>query len=180
MDDKKWEEEAMNICLPGICAKFHQNINAMDTLVNKTGTKRIVECASDRLWGTGMPLSDPACLDHAKWISQGILGQILEHIRDEVLNSRIHSYHQPMPTTCTTSEYQISNQNIPELRHDPDLASCTLLPSVGDPTGAESCTSASTTPTSDTTASDTDPGDAQNHHLHTTTMDGIQLVTNSS
>ena len=180
MDDKKWEEEAMNICLPGIRAKFHQNINAMDTLVNKTGTKRIVECASDRLWGTGMPLSDPACLDHAKWISQGILGQILERIRDEVLNSRIHSYHQPMPTTCTTSEDQISNQNILELRHDPDLASCTLLPSVGDPTRAESCTSASTTPTSDTTASDTDPGDAQNHHLHTTTMDGIQPVTNSS
>ena len=127
-----------------------------------------------------MPLSDPACLDHTKWISQGILGQILECIHDKVLNSRIHSYHQPMPTICTTSEYQISNQNIPELRHDPDLASCTSLPSVGDPTGAESCTSASTTPTSDTTASDTDPGDAQNHRLHTTTMDGIQPVTNSS
>ena len=72
MDDKKWEEEAMNICLPGIRAKFHQNTNAMDTLINKTGTKRIVECASDRLWGTGMPLNDPACLDHTKWISQRI------------------------------------------------------------------------------------------------------------
>ena len=180
MDDKKWEEEAMNICFPGIRAKFHQNVNALDTLVNKTGTKRIVECASDRLWGTGIPLSDPACLDHAKWISQGILGQILERIRDEVLNSRIHSYHQPTPTTCTTSEDQISNHNTLELRHDPYLASCTLLPSVGGPTRAESCTSASTTPTSDTTASDTDPGDAQNHHLHTTTMDGIQPVTNSS
>ena len=85
-----------------------------------------------------------------------------------------------MPTTCTTSEDQISNHNTLELRHDPYLASCTLLPSVGGPTRAESCTSASTTPTSDTTASDTDPGDAQNHHLHTTAMDGIQPVTNSS
>ena len=62
MDDKKWEEEAMNICLSGILAKFHQNANAMDTLMNKTSTKRIVECASDRLWGTGIPLNDPACL----------------------------------------------------------------------------------------------------------------------
>ena len=173
MDDKKWEEEAMNICLPGIRAKFHQNPNAMDTLINKTGTKRIVECASDRLWGTGMPLSDPACLDHTKWISQGILGQILERIREEVLNSRIDFYHQPMPTICTTSEYRITNQNIPQLRHDPDPASSTSLTTTGDPTGAESCTSASTTPTSDTTASDTDPGD-------TTPMDGIQPVTNSS
>ena len=173
MDDKKWEKEAMNICLLGICAKFHQNTNAMDILINKTGTKRIVECASDRLWGTGMPLNDPACLDHTKWISQGILGQILERICEEVLNSRIHFYHQPMPTNCTTSEYRITNQNIPEWRHDPDPASSTSLTTKGDPTGAESCTSASTTPTSDTTASDTDPGDAQNHHLHTTPMDGI-------
>ena len=93
--------------------------------------------------------------------------------REEVLNSRIDFYHQPMPTICTTSEYRITNQNIPQLRHDPDPASSTSLTTTGDPTGAESCTSASTTPTSDTTASDTDPGD-------TTPMDGIQPVTNSS
>ena len=161
MNGKKWEDEAMNICLPGIRAKFHQNANAMDILINKTGTKKIVECASDRLWGTGMPLNDPACLDHSKWISQGILGQILECIREEVLNSRIQFYHMP------------------ESRHAPDLASGMSLSAMGDPTGAESCTSASTTPTSDTTASDTDPGDAPNHHTHPTVMDGIQPATNS-
>ena len=47
VDERKWEEEAVNTCFPGIRAKFHQNINAMDTLLNKTGMKRIVECASD-------------------------------------------------------------------------------------------------------------------------------------
>ena len=55
----------------------------MDTLLYKTGNKKIVECASDRLWGNGMPLGDPACLDSTKWICQGILGQMLECICSE-------------------------------------------------------------------------------------------------
>ena len=68
MDERKWEEEALNTCLPGICAKFHQNTNVMDTLLNKTGMKRIAECTSDQLLGTGIPLGDPDCLDQTKWI----------------------------------------------------------------------------------------------------------------
>ena len=95
VDESKWEEEAASTCLPGIHAKFYQNPNAMDTLLYKTGTKRIVECASDRLWGTGIPLGDPVCLDSTKWISQGILGQALECIRNEVTQPRGQFYHQP-------------------------------------------------------------------------------------
>ena len=47
MDESKWEEEAGNICFPGIRAKFYQNPVAMDTLLYKTGNKKIIECASD-------------------------------------------------------------------------------------------------------------------------------------
>ena len=85
VDDPKWDEVAGTICYPGIKAKFYQNPYAMDTLICKTGGKKIVECASDRLWATGVPLSDPTSLDDTKWISQGILGQILESIRNEQL-----------------------------------------------------------------------------------------------
>ena len=88
VDKSKWEEEAGNICFPGICAKFYQNPMAMDTLLYKTGNKKIVECASDCLWGNGIPLGDPACLDSTKWISQGILGQMLECICSEVTQPR--------------------------------------------------------------------------------------------
>ena len=51
VDERKWEEEALDTCLPGIRAKFYQNTHVMDTLLNKTGMKRIVECASDRTVG---------------------------------------------------------------------------------------------------------------------------------
>ena len=94
----KWEEVAGNICHPGIRSKFQQNPLVMDILVHKTGNKRIVECATDRLWATGLPLSDPACLDDTKWISPGILGQILESIRSEQLMAFGHMYHNyPQP-----------------------------------------------------------------------------------
>ena len=60
----------------------------MDTLISKTGSKTIVECAADRLWGTGIPLNDPTCLDPQKWITQWIMGQILEDIRSEALKKQ--------------------------------------------------------------------------------------------
>ena len=78
----KWEEVAEEKCTTGIRAKFEQNQHLMDTLIEKTGSKKIVECANDRLWGTGVNLTRDDCLNPEKWISPGILGKILEGIRD--------------------------------------------------------------------------------------------------
>ena len=194
VDERKWEEEALNACLPGIRAKFYQNTNVMDTLLNKTGMKRIVECTSDRLWGTGVPLGDPECLDPTKWISQGILGQILECIREEVVNSRRHFYHQPPPTSHTAIDDQMTHPIIPNLRHEADKATSAsggivsdlatgttgTTSIIDDPVGTESSISTSTTLTSDTTASDTDPGDSQSHYQKTSPMEGMQPSLNSS
>ena len=98
-EDTKWDEVAGSVCYPGLQAKFQQNPHAMDTLIHKTGSKRIVECATDRLWATGIPLNDPNCLDETKWTSQGILGQMLESIRSDTINCQRGSkgahYHQP-------------------------------------------------------------------------------------
>ena len=92
VDESKWEEEAGTICHPGIRTKFFQNPFAMDTLLYRASNKRIVECASDRLWGTGLSIGDPTCLDSARWFSQGILGQILESIRNEASQLRGQCY----------------------------------------------------------------------------------------
>ena len=84
----------------------------MDTSLHKTGNKKIVECASDCLWGTGQPLGDPTCFDSSKWVSQGILGQILESIRDEVITSRVQSHTFPPPPTLF-SEHQPVGSAVP-------------------------------------------------------------------
>ena len=93
----KWDKVAGKICHPRIHAKFLQNPVALDTLLTKTGCKQIVECTSDRLWGNGIPLGDPLCLDTSKWISQGIMGQILENIRDEALHNMQPLRHSMQP-----------------------------------------------------------------------------------
>ena len=175
VDEPKWEEEAGNICYPGICAKFYQNPVAMDTLLYKTGNKKIVECASDRLWGNGMPLGNQACLDSTKWISQGILGQMLECIRSEVTQPRAQSYHQPLPpsftpfpalkqrTSLSTSESTHSVGTSIPCEPMPTLPS-TNMANVEELVAADmENTSASTTPVSDTTASDTDQSGPHHH-----------------
>ena len=177
MDESKWEEEAGNICFLGICAKFYQNPMAMDTLLYKTGNKKIVECASDRLWGNGMPLGDPACLDSKKWISQGILGQMLECIRSEVTQPRAQSYHQPPPlftpipaykqrVSLSTSEsnHSIGTTSSSEPMPTPPAANMAIMKEPLLAADIEN-TSASTTPVSDTTASDTDQSGPQHQAI---------------
>ena len=113
LDTSRWEQVAGNICQPGIRAKFLQNPLAMDTLIRKTGSKTIVECASDRLWGNGIPLNDPTCLDPQKWTTQGIMGQILEGIRSEAM-TRYHDPQRQYPTASASPWPTLtSNGNIP-------------------------------------------------------------------
>ena len=93
-DKSKWTEVAKQVCSPGIKAKFHQNPDLMCTLLYKTGHKNIAECTNDKLWGTGIPLNKMECLDQSVWMGQGILGEILEEIREE---SRHFSFVHPPP-----------------------------------------------------------------------------------
>ena len=173
MDESKWEEEVGNICLPGILMKFYQNPVVMDTLLYKTGNKKIVECALDRLWGNEMPLGDPACLDSTKWISQGILGQMLECIRSEVTQPRAQSYHQPPSSITSSLAYKQSvSLDTSESNHSIDTSSSSEpmpIPPAANMaivdesllTADSESTSASTTPVSDTTDSDTDQSGLQ-------------------
>ena len=183
IDEAKWEEVAGDVCYPGIKAKFYQNPHAMDCLIRKTGSKRIVECATDSLWATGVPINDPACLDETKWRSPGILGQMLESIRTEQalhFNSA-YTYQQqgaihsrtalPPPTnTVTTLPLPDSLAALPSHRAMPIATHTEICPaydtqatpmeglsSSSDPTSASA--SASTTPVSDTTETYTDSGE---------------------
>ena len=59
-----------------------QNLELLQVLVERTSHKAIVECANDRLWGTGIPLAREGCLSQEKWISPGILGELLMENHD--------------------------------------------------------------------------------------------------
>ena len=134
----------------------------------------------DRLWGTRIPLNDPNCLNSSKWISQGIMGQILEGIHNNVLQSQPHPYSQPVisnapqfadnnyqhltaqNTICANADVKVSMANIPLSASDP--APDNSLQSLSRQSNEHLTTttdseSASTTLVSDTTASDVEIGE---------------------
>ena len=137
-----------------------------------------MECAADCLWATGIPLNDPTCLDETKWISPGILGQMLESIRNEqvlCLNS-LHSYHS------NTAHQTLSNKDAPSTLSETLAVSSHRVLSSASHTQTKTCptyerqvtvmeglssstethisfVSTSMTPVSDTTETDTDTGD---------------------
>ena len=82
-DERKWKEVACKECYSGIFAKFAQNDELRRVLVS-TGNKTLVESSYDQAWGTGIPLSDPSCLDKTKWHNPGILSKILMDIRSNL------------------------------------------------------------------------------------------------
>ena len=81
-DERKWKEVAYKECYTGIYEKFAQNENLRRVLIN-TGNKTLVESSYDKIWGTGIPLTDPLCLDQSKWQGPGILSKLLMDIRSK-------------------------------------------------------------------------------------------------
>ena len=82
-DERKWKEVAYKECYTGLFEKFAQNEELKRVLVN-TGNKTLVESSYDQIWGTGIPLNDPSCLDQSKWHSPGILSKLLMDIRSKL------------------------------------------------------------------------------------------------
>ena len=86
-DPDSWNTSAKEICAKGINEKFLQNQELLDILLTRTGTKTIIKSAKDDIWGTGVALHNPNCLKRNKWVSQGIMGEILQELRDTVCNT---------------------------------------------------------------------------------------------
>ena len=78
-------DASMQVHFKGLLAKFQQN-SGLAALLKNTQDKTILECCYDRIWGNGYPLSDPNCINPNSYESQGILGEMLEEIRD-ILNN---------------------------------------------------------------------------------------------
>ena len=125
VDNSKWDMAAADLCRPGIRQKFVQNPVLMEILVKRTGTMRIVECSKDRLWGTGIPLTQDECLNPDRWISPGIMSKILEEIRAEFRN-QFDLEHHPLngvqsnvfnpPGSVLSLHNDLSDDNVSGLR----------------------------------------------------------------
>ena len=97
-DERKWKEVAYQECYNGLYAKFEQN-PALKQILLQTGEKTIVESSYDRVWGTGIPLNDPSCLDKSKWHNPGILGTLLMDICTKLKQGMIATEAELMDVT---------------------------------------------------------------------------------
>ena len=71
-----------------------QNPGLADILLKCTENKYIIESTTDQFWGTGILLARDDCLDNRKWISPGLLGEILEEICAELITKDIPANEQ--------------------------------------------------------------------------------------
>ena len=104
----------------------------MEVLINKTGNKTIVESARDHFWRTGVTLGDPNCLNTTKWTTQGILGELLEEIRND---------HRQANPTCTNLLPPVSQSLIQSHKPIPTGLACSSLPAMSDPKASQMSTS---------------------------------------
>ena len=82
-EERRWKGVAYKELYVGLFEKFAQNKELRRVLVN-TGNKTLVESSYDQIWGTGIPLNDPSCLDQSKWCNPGILSKLLMDIHSEL------------------------------------------------------------------------------------------------
>ena len=82
-----WANMAKELRKLGISAKFFQNPD-LAKMFEVTGKKSLVEACYEKLWGTGIPLHHPDCLNQEKWYNKGIMSEMLSEIRAELYGIR--------------------------------------------------------------------------------------------
>ena len=96
-DAAMWKINAKASCTPGILTKFEQH-EVLGSLLHSTGTKTLNECCKDKDWGTGVPLHDANALKSEHWHSQGLLGEILETVRNLIQIPSVNNVTQMVVT----------------------------------------------------------------------------------
>ena len=82
-DAEKWDAEKYGIVKAGNRAKYRQNPDLMQKLLD-TGNAVLAEASpKDRIWGIGLDAETAASTDIAQWPGQSLLGHILMELRNE-------------------------------------------------------------------------------------------------
>lgn len=79
-----WEDNCKQIVYTGNDAKFRQNLEMLDALMD-TGSTELVEASPyDKIWGIGLTADDPRALNKETWQGTNYLGEILTSLREKL------------------------------------------------------------------------------------------------
>lgn len=83
-EDSIWDENKLNIIYNGLYAKFSQNLDLKNQLLN-TNNKLLVECAvKDKIWASGMSMKDSDRFRPYLYSGTNYLGQLLMKVREDL------------------------------------------------------------------------------------------------
>ena len=83
-DDHLWNGFRQLVVYRGLKAKFSQNENLRKKLLS-TGQAFLAECEpTDKIWGIGMDINNPARISRKDWQGQNLLGYTLMQVRSEL------------------------------------------------------------------------------------------------
>ncbi|MFT5686940.1 MAG: ribA/ribD-fused uncharacterized protein [Myxococcota bacterium] len=82
--DKRWKKNREEIVYQGNLAKFSQNPDMLQQLL-ETGDRILVEASPlDRIWGIGLRGDDPRASDRKQWQGLNLLGKALMRVRRDL------------------------------------------------------------------------------------------------
>jgi ribA/ribD-fused uncharacterized protein len=82
--DQVWTSEREKVVYDGSYAKFTQNENLYEFLMQTCGTTLVEASPVDSIWGIGLSADDPRALDEKTWNGQNLLGKILTKLREDL------------------------------------------------------------------------------------------------
>ena len=91
-DKDRWEHVCLDIVYRGNRLKFEQNPKLMDELKATAGKKLVEASPTDRIWGIGVAIDDPARWNEDKWKGTNWLGEVLTELRDDFQYDRAKQF----------------------------------------------------------------------------------------
>lgn len=83
-NDDEWKKVRYEVVVKGNMAKFTQNKELRENLL-QTGNRILAEAAHyDKIWGIGLKQTDPATQDQTKWKGENLLGKALMEVRQKL------------------------------------------------------------------------------------------------
>jgi ribA/ribD-fused uncharacterized protein len=78
----KWNKVATRHMAEGLSAKFQQNDDLKDFLLETKNTELVEASPNDRFWGVGITITDPRIFNKEQWKGKNNLGNLLGQIRE--------------------------------------------------------------------------------------------------
>ena len=80
--DSEWDSVRYKYMLKVNMAKYTQNSNLFDSLINTKNLILVETNPRDNIWAIGLSADDNSVLDQTKWKGQNLLGKVLMEIRE--------------------------------------------------------------------------------------------------